>query len=157
MPGWWCSSGARTFGTRDDTAWTRKFDRVLVNDEEDVPEVDRFNAGQKLVFWAMALFIPVLLFTGLVIWEVYFGAFTPLVVQRGAVLIHSLRGARGDHRLDHACLRRNLGPRIDAGDDRRLCDARLGLAPSPQMAARSGRDRIPPGRSRALRGLRETG
>jgi len=72
-----------------DTAWVRKFDRVLVNDEEDVPEVDRFNAGQKLVFWAMALFIPVLLFTGLVIWEVYFGAFTPLVVQRGAILIHS--------------------------------------------------------------------
>jgi formate dehydrogenase subunit gamma len=72
-----------------DTAWVRKFDRVLVNDEEDVPEVERFNAGQKLVFWAMALFIPVLLFTGLVIWEVYFGSATPLVVQRAALMIHS--------------------------------------------------------------------
>jgi formate dehydrogenase subunit gamma len=78
------------FWTRDDTAWLRKFNLVLVNDEEGVPEVGQFNAGQKFVFWAMALLIPVLLFTGLVIWEVYFGAFTPLVVQRVAVLIHSL-------------------------------------------------------------------
>jgi formate dehydrogenase subunit gamma len=74
----------------DDTAWLRKIDRVIENDEEGVPEVGRFNAGQKFVFWAMALLIPVLLFTGIVIWEVYFGAFTPLVVQRVAVLIHSL-------------------------------------------------------------------
>ena len=74
----------------DDTAWVRKFDRVLENDEEGVPEVGRFNAGQKFVFWAMALLIPVLLFSGLVIWEVYFSSFTPLVVQRLAVLVHSL-------------------------------------------------------------------
>jgi formate dehydrogenase subunit gamma len=73
----------------DDTAWLRKIDRVIENDEEGVPEVGRFNAGQKFVFWGMALLIPVLLFTGIVIWEVYFGAFTPLVVQRVAVLIHS--------------------------------------------------------------------
>ncbi|MDB5417187.1 MAG: fdoI, partial [Phenylobacterium sp.] len=46
-------------------------------------------AGQKFVFWAMVLLIPALLFTGLVIWEVYFSAFTPLVVQRIALLLHS--------------------------------------------------------------------
>jgi formate dehydrogenase subunit gamma len=78
---------------KDDTAWTLKIDRVLVNDEEDVPEVEQFNAGQKFVFWAMVLLIPVLLFTGLVIWEVYFSAFTPLVVQRFALLLHSLAAA----------------------------------------------------------------
>ena len=75
---------------QDDTAWLRKIDRVMENEEEGVPEVGRFNAGQKFVFWAMALLIPVLLFTGIVIWEVYFGAFTTLLVQRVAVLIHSL-------------------------------------------------------------------
>ena len=76
--------------TEDDTAWTKSFGAVLVNEEERVPEVSRFNAGQKFVFWAMALFIPVLFLTGLIIWEVYFGSATPIVVQRGAVLIHSL-------------------------------------------------------------------
>src|SRR5882724_10456570 len=40
---------------RDDIAWMRAVDRVLVNQEEGVPEVDRFNAGQKAVFRSMAL------------------------------------------------------------------------------------------------------
>jgi formate dehydrogenase subunit gamma len=75
--------------SRDDVAWLRKMDRVLMNDEEGVPEVGRFNAGQKFVFWSMTLLIPVLLFTGLMIWEVYFSGFTPIEAQRVAVLIHS--------------------------------------------------------------------
>jgi formate dehydrogenase subunit gamma len=76
--------------TKDDLAWARSIDRVLVNDEEHVPEVPRFNAGQKFVFWSMALLIPVLLFTGLLMWEVYFGTATSLETQRVAILIHSL-------------------------------------------------------------------
>jgi formate dehydrogenase subunit gamma len=75
---------------RDDLAWTLAIDRVLLNEEEDVPTVGRFNAGQKFVFWSMALLIPVLFFTGLVIWEVYFGTYTSIETQRAAVLIHSL-------------------------------------------------------------------
>ncbi|THD63449.1 formate dehydrogenase subunit gamma [Phenylobacterium sp.] len=74
---------------QDDTAWVRKFDLILQNQEEGVPEVGQFNAGQKFVFWAMVLLIPALLFTGLVIWEVYFGGLTPLLAQRIAVLLHS--------------------------------------------------------------------
>src|ERR1700742_3041891 len=76
--------------TRDDLAWSMAINRVLVNEEEGVPEVARFNAGQKLVFWAMALLVPVLFFTGLVIWEVYFGSYTTIEQQLIAVLIHSL-------------------------------------------------------------------
>ena len=73
----------------DDIAWMKAIDRVLVNQEEGVPEVGRFNAGQKFVFWSMALLVPVLFLTGLVIWEVYFGTYTSIEVQRTAVLIHS--------------------------------------------------------------------
>jgi formate dehydrogenase subunit gamma len=75
---------------RDDLAWMKSIDKVLVNDEEGVPEVGRNNAGQKMVFWSMTLLIPVLFFSGLVIWEVYFGAATSIPVQRVAVLIHSI-------------------------------------------------------------------
>ena len=77
------------FWNRDDIAWMKAIDRVLVNQEEGVPEVGRFNAGQKFVFWSMALLVPVLFLTGLVIWEVYFGTYTSIEVQRTAVLIHS--------------------------------------------------------------------
>ncbi len=39
--------------TRDDTRWMGAIRSVLANDEEKVPEVGRYNAGQKLVFWGM--------------------------------------------------------------------------------------------------------
>jgi formate dehydrogenase subunit gamma len=76
--------------TKDDLAWTLAINRVLTNDEEDVPEVARFNAGQKFVFWSMALLIPVLLFTGILIWESYFPSLASVETQRAALLIHSL-------------------------------------------------------------------
>ena len=74
----------------DDVAWMLAIDRVLLNEEEGVPEVARFNAGQKFVFWSMALLVPVLFLTGLAIWEVYFFTYTSIEFQRIAVLIHSL-------------------------------------------------------------------
>jgi formate dehydrogenase subunit gamma len=78
------------FWSRDDIAWTRAIDRVLVNEEEGVPEVARFNAGQKAVYWSMALLVPVLFVTGLMIWEVYFFSYTTIEQQRIALLVHSL-------------------------------------------------------------------
>ena len=75
---------------RDDAAWMKSIKEVLVNDEDHVPPVGRNNAGQKFVFWSMTLLIPVLFFSGLVIWEVYFGEATSIPVQRVAVLIHSM-------------------------------------------------------------------
>jgi formate dehydrogenase subunit gamma len=74
----------------DDVAWMAAIRRVLVNEEEGVPEVPRFNAGQKFVFWSMALLVPVLFVTGIVIWDIYFSPYTTIELQRIAVLIHSL-------------------------------------------------------------------
>lgn len=76
--------------SKDDLAWTLAIDRVLANEEEGVPEVARFNPGQKFVFWSMALLIPVLLFTGLAVWDYYFENVTSVETQRAALLIHSL-------------------------------------------------------------------
>ncbi len=78
------------FWNRDDIAWLRSFGRVLVNEEEGLPELGRFNAGQKFVYWSMALLIVVLFVTGIVIWAVYFSAYTTIETQRVALLIHSL-------------------------------------------------------------------
>lgn len=75
--------------TRDDLEWSKAIKHVLVNEEEGVPEVARFNAGQKFVFWAMALLVPVLFFSGLVIWEIYFSSYTTIEQQRVALLVHS--------------------------------------------------------------------
>src|SRR6202043_1137088 len=78
---------------RDDVAWMGAIGRVLRNEEEGVPEIDRFNAGQKFVFWSMALLVPVLLITGVTIWEAYFSSYTSIETQRVAVLIHAVAAA----------------------------------------------------------------
>jgi formate dehydrogenase gamma subunit len=54
--------------TPADLAWLRAVRYVLSNDEEHMPEVGRYNAGQKLVFWAMTVLILMLFVTGLIIW-----------------------------------------------------------------------------------------
>src|SRR5580698_6954200 len=48
------------FPSLDDVRWLLAINRVLANEEEGVPEVYRLKAGQKFVFWSMALLVPVL-------------------------------------------------------------------------------------------------
>jgi formate dehydrogenase subunit gamma len=74
---------------RDDIAWMRAIGHVITNDEKGVPPIGRNNAGQKVVFWSMTLLMPVLLFSGLLIWDVYFEHATSIPMQRAALLIHS--------------------------------------------------------------------
>jgi formate dehydrogenase subunit gamma len=75
---------------RDDTRWMGAIRSVLANDEEHVPEVGRYNAGQKLIFWGMTLLIVVLFASGLVIWDTYFFGATTIAQKRIAQLVHSL-------------------------------------------------------------------
>ena len=78
------------FWNRDDIAWMGAIVRVLRNEEEGVPEVGRFNAGQKFVFWSMALLVPALFLTGLVDLGSTISARRPRIeTQRAAALIHS--------------------------------------------------------------------
>jgi formate dehydrogenase subunit gamma len=75
---------------RDDIAWMAKIGSVIANDEENVPEVGRYNAGQKFVFWSMTMLILVLFVTGIVIWDQYFFGYTSIEIKRIAALLHSV-------------------------------------------------------------------
>ena len=56
---------------RDDIAWMRRDPPACSRTRRKAfPRSRRFNAGQKFVFWSMALLVPVLFVTGIVIWEV---------------------------------------------------------------------------------------
>lgn len=79
--------------TPDDIAWVKAIVPVLTNDEDRIPEVPRFNTGQKFVFWSMALLVPALFITGLTIWNAYFEQTTSIETQRIAALIHSMAAA----------------------------------------------------------------
>jgi formate dehydrogenase subunit gamma len=73
----------------EDGTWMRRLYDVLTNREENLPEVGRYNAGQKVVFWSMSLLIIILIATGLIIWNRYFAEFSTVEQKRIAVLIHS--------------------------------------------------------------------
>jgi formate dehydrogenase subunit gamma len=75
---------------RTDTVWMKRLNDVLKAREDKLPEIDKYNAGQKVVFWSMSLLIIVLILSGFAVWDVYFGQYTTIEQKRVAVLIHSI-------------------------------------------------------------------
>jgi formate dehydrogenase subunit gamma len=75
---------------RDDVEWSMKIRDVVTNREERLPELGKYNAGQKGVFWGQTLLILVMFFSGLVIWDQYFYQYTVIETKRWALLAHSL-------------------------------------------------------------------
>ena len=96
--------------------------------------------GRNSSFGRWRCLIPVLLVTGLIDLGSLFLLIHDDRAAEGRASHPQHRGHRGHHRLDRPCLCGDLGQRIGPGDDTRLCDPRLGLAASSQMAAASGRD-----------------
>jgi formate dehydrogenase subunit gamma len=60
---------AHNLPERTDIVWLSKLKHVLTAHDEYLPEVGKYNAGQKLVFWIQALLVPVMLVTGVCLWE----------------------------------------------------------------------------------------
>ncbi len=75
---------------RTDNVWLGKIRDVLTSKDENLPEVGKYNAGQKMVFWSMSILIIVLITSGVVIWEHYFGGYFSIEQRRLAVLIHAI-------------------------------------------------------------------
>ncbi len=78
---------------RDDTTWMGRLGDVMADREENLPEVGRYNAGQKIVFWSMTLLIITLFCSGIVMWDAYFRDYTTIDQKRWAVLLHAAAAA----------------------------------------------------------------
>ena len=75
---------------RTDSAWVGSAGNVLSGKEEGVPEVGKYNAGQKLYFWGMSITIVILFVSGIATWQQYFGDNFTIEQKRMAVLVHAL-------------------------------------------------------------------
>jgi len=73
-----------------DVQWLKQIDDVLANREDKLPEIGRYNAGQKLLFYAMVVCMLGLLVSGIVIWRQYFSFYFPVTVIRAAALLHAV-------------------------------------------------------------------
>ena len=60
------------------------------NREEAVPEVGRYNGGQKVLFWVMVVCLALLLVTGIMFWRPYFRDYFSIGMIRVATLLHAV-------------------------------------------------------------------
>ncbi|TWI33380.1 formate dehydrogenase subunit gamma [Paracoccus sulfuroxidans] len=74
----------------EDATWVGNIGELIRGEEEKLPELGKYNAGQKLIFWGMAGLIVVLIGSGIMIWEQYFPDLVSIPVRRVALLIHSI-------------------------------------------------------------------
>lgn len=82
---------------REDAQWLAQIGDVVQGHEENLPELGKYNAGQKFVFWSMTGLILVLLVSGVMIWEEqvhlwsdYAPQLATIPARRIAVVVHAL-------------------------------------------------------------------
>lgn len=75
---------------RRDVQWLRQIRDVVNNREDRLPEVGKYNAGQKLLFFVLILCVLGLLLSGLVIWRAYFTFYFPIGIVRAASVLHAV-------------------------------------------------------------------
>jgi formate dehydrogenase subunit gamma len=74
---------------KNDIQWMKQIDDVLANREEKLPEIGKYNAGQKLLFFTMVACLILLLASGVVIWRRYFSVYFPIEIIRLAAVVHA--------------------------------------------------------------------
>ncbi len=75
--------------TDTDWQWVRRAREMVNGDDHNMPIQGKYNGGQKLLFWFLALAMVVLFATGIVIWRAYFSAYFGIGTIRLAALLHA--------------------------------------------------------------------
>jgi formate dehydrogenase subunit gamma len=84
----------RNLWAPNDTQWVKQIDEMVMNHDDQLPPIGKYNPGQKLLFYVMVVAMIVLLLTGIVIWRSVFGVLVPwpIWLYRTAVLLHAFCG-----------------------------------------------------------------
>jgi formate dehydrogenase subunit gamma len=72
-----------------DREWLKGATDVMTLNEEKVPPVGRYNAGQKVLFFVLIACMVALVLSGIVIWREYFSLYFPIGLVRFAALLHA--------------------------------------------------------------------
>jgi formate dehydrogenase subunit gamma len=70
-----------------DWQWLGRIGEMMDGNDETMPEQGKYNGGQKLLFWLLALSMLVLIPTGVVLWRAYFDF--PVGLVRTAAVLHA--------------------------------------------------------------------
>ncbi|MEY4001438.1 MAG: hypothetical protein RI968_556 [Pseudomonadota bacterium] len=77
-----------------DKKWLGQIGDVINNRDENLnlPEIGKYNAGQKLAYWAMVLSMVLLMGSGLIMWREFFSHMFTVDTLRIAMIVHALSG-----------------------------------------------------------------
>ncbi len=74
--------------TEEDRRWNRALGHYVRHEDEAVPAVGRFNAGQKYLFWLMFWSGIVLLLTGMVLWFTEYIPWSLRYLRYVSIIVH---------------------------------------------------------------------
>ncbi len=77
--------------TPTDKEWLSRVGEMVDGNDHNLPEQGKYNGGQKMMFWALAVCMLLLAVSGVLMWQTYF-AFPVGLVRLGAV-IHAATAA----------------------------------------------------------------
>lgn len=73
--------------TETDREWLKQSKRYAMNEEVGMPEVGRFNGGQKMLFWTQSTSALILFVTGVILWN---PEWMPRSLRLVAILLHPM-------------------------------------------------------------------
>lgn len=73
-----------------DREWGKRLSDVINNRDDNLPPIDKYNVGQKQLFWTMVATMVLLVVSGIVMWRPYFAGAFPINVVRIAALVHAV-------------------------------------------------------------------
>ena len=76
--------------SKGDGKWLSHMGDVVNNREDRLPEVGRYNAGQKVLFFSLIICMLGLLLTGIVMWREYFSINFSIEIIRLATVLHAI-------------------------------------------------------------------
>jgi formate dehydrogenase subunit gamma len=76
--------------TAQDREWWHAIKHYVRNEDSQVPDEDRFNAGQKALYWGFLWCGVVLLLTGFVLWEPHWIPWSLRFLRLISVILHPI-------------------------------------------------------------------
>ena len=73
---------------KNDVEWLQHLPDLLDGNHDKVPPVDKYNGGQKVLFWLLVLCMLGMLVTGVLMWRAWWTL--PVNLVRAATLLHAV-------------------------------------------------------------------
>jgi len=78
--------------TAADREWQKRLGDILCNKTKNLPEIGKYNIGQKYLFWTLVAAIALLTVSGFAMWQPWFAPILPIGLVRLASLVHAVAG-----------------------------------------------------------------